>query len=126
MTHADTPDAAAEPDRHRRHFALRRLHSLCGVLPIGVFLVVHLWTNLHAIRGRDAFRHAVGEIQTIPALPLIELVAIIAPPPGGGGATTGGGGGGCGASAGVLLSLFALPLLGWRRRGRRQSPPTRC
>lgn len=75
MHHPAPAPGVADP----RRFLLRRLHSLCGVLPIGVFLVVHLWTNLQAIRGRDAFRHAVGEIQTIPALPLIELVAIIAP-----------------------------------------------
>ncbi len=66
---------AADP----RRFLLRRLHSLCGVLPIGVFLVVHLWTNLHAIRGRGAFRHAVEDIQSIPGLGVIEFVAILAP-----------------------------------------------
>ena len=58
-----------------RRFLLRRLHSLCGVLPIGAFLVVHLWTNLSAVRGRGAFRHAVGDIQAIPALPAIEVAA---------------------------------------------------
>jgi succinate dehydrogenase/fumarate reductase cytochrome b subunit (b558 family) len=74
--HAPAPASGlADP----RRFLLRRLHSLCGVLPIGVFLAVHLWTNLQAVRGRDAFRHAVGEIQSIPGLALIELVAIIAP-----------------------------------------------
>lgn len=66
---------AADP----RRFLLRRLHSLCGVLPIGAFLVVHLWTNLSALRGRGAFRHAVGDIQGIPALPAIEVAAIMAP-----------------------------------------------
>ena len=74
--HAPAPASGpADP----RRFLLRRLHSLCGVLPIGVFLVVHLWTNLQALRGRDAFRHAVGEIQSIPGLAVIELVAIFAP-----------------------------------------------
>ena len=72
--HATTTDA---PDPRR--FLLRRLHSLCGVLPIGAFLVVHLWTNLSAVRGRGAFRHAVGDIQAIPALPAIEVAAILAP-----------------------------------------------
>jgi succinate dehydrogenase / fumarate reductase cytochrome b subunit len=62
-----------------RRFFLRRLHSLCGVLPIGVFLVVHLWTNLSAVRGRAPFRHAVGDLQSIPGLAVIEVVAILAP-----------------------------------------------
>ena len=74
--HALAPaSGAADP----RRFLLRRLHSLCGVLPIGVFLVVHLWTNLQAIRGRGAFRQAVGVIQSIPGLGVIEFVAILAP-----------------------------------------------
>ena len=74
--HAPEPaPGVADP----RRFLLRRIHSLCGVLPIGVFLVLHLWTNLQAVRGREAFRHAVGEIQGIPALALIEVAAILAP-----------------------------------------------
>lgn len=74
--HAPEPaPGAADP----RRFLLRRIHSLCGVLPIGVFLVVHLWTNQRAMLGRAALRHAVGGIQSIPGLPVVELVAIIAP-----------------------------------------------
>lgn len=73
---APTPPAdAADP----RRFLLRRLHSLCGVVPVGAFLVVHLWTNLSALRGRTAFRHAVGDIQSIPALAAVEVGAILAP-----------------------------------------------
>lgn len=63
----------------RRHFTLRRLHSLSGVIPTGVFLLAHLWTNASALDGRDAFNHAVGEIQSTPALPAIELFGIALP-----------------------------------------------
>lgn len=74
--HAPAPaPGVADP----RRFLLRRLHSLCGVLPIGVFLVVHLWTNLQAVRGRGAFRRAVGDIQSVPGLAVVELVAILLP-----------------------------------------------
>jgi len=79
MTHADTPDAAAEALRHRRHFALRRLHSLSGVVPVGLFLVTHLWTNARAVYGRDAFNHAVGDIQAMPFLAYIEVFGIFLP-----------------------------------------------
>jgi succinate dehydrogenase / fumarate reductase, cytochrome b subunit len=73
--HATEPATAPDP----RRFLLRRIHSLCGVLPIGVFLLLHLWTNLQVVRGRDAFRHAVGDIQTLPGLPVVEVAAVLAP-----------------------------------------------
>lgn len=61
------------------HYPLRRLHSLSGVFPVGVFLVVHLWTNASAAGGRAPFDRAVGEIQATPFLPLIELLGIALP-----------------------------------------------
>ncbi len=74
----DPPDEAAAR-RDRRHFALRRLHSLTGVAPVGLFLVIHLWTNARALYGRDAFARAVGGIQSTPLLALVEVVAILVP-----------------------------------------------
>ena len=74
--HVDAPaPGVADP----RRFILRRLHSLCGVLPVGGFLMVHLWTNVTALRGPLAFRHSVGAIQSIPALGAVETVAILLP-----------------------------------------------
>ncbi len=66
-------------DRERRQFFLRRLHSLSGVAPVGLFLVMHLWTNARALEGRDAFNHAVGDIQAMPLLGLIEVFGIFLP-----------------------------------------------
>lgn len=63
----------------RGHFLLRRLHSLSGVVPLGLFLIEHLWTNLRAVYGREAFNHSVGEIQSLPALVYIELFGILLP-----------------------------------------------
>lgn len=65
--------------RQRRHFLLRRLHSLTGVAPVGVFLVTHLWTNARAVYGRDAFNHAVGDIQAMPLLAYVEAFGIFLP-----------------------------------------------
>jgi len=48
-------------------------------VPIGVFLIEHLWTNARAVYGREAFNRAVGEIQALPLLEGIELFGIIAP-----------------------------------------------
>lgn len=61
---ADTkPKAPASPlaaflDQH--HFLFRRLHSLTGIVPIGVFLLAHLTTNSSAVWGGIS-NHAEGE-----------------------------------------------------------------
>jgi len=41
-------------DRH--HFLFRRLHSLTGIVPIGVFLIAHLVTNSSLVWGSFALR----------------------------------------------------------------------
>lgn len=65
--------------KQRRHFLLRRLHSLSGVVPVGAFLVVHLWTNSKAMLGPVSFGHAVEEINSLPFLVLIEVLTIFLP-----------------------------------------------
>ncbi len=74
--------AALEPrlfDKHRRRFLLRKLHSLTGVVPVGLFVVFHLFTNARALRGEASFSKAVEDIQAIPYLPVIEAVAVLGP-----------------------------------------------
>lgn len=71
MTSASTPS--------RRHFWLRRLHSLSGVVPLAVFLLEHLWTNAQALWGPRAFDDAVAQLTQMPGLPLIEIVGIFLP-----------------------------------------------
>ncbi len=39
----------------RRSFILRKIFSLTGVVPIGCFLVMHLWSYSSALNGRHAF-----------------------------------------------------------------------
>lgn len=75
---ASPPRAPAEPVS-RRHFVLRRLHSLSGVVPLGIFLVEHLWTNAHVLYGRASFDGAVGRIQRLPALLALEIAGIFVP-----------------------------------------------
>lgn len=87
--HAAAPSASFL-DRH--HFILRRLHSLTGIAPIGVFLAIHLITNSSIVWGKLGLRgespdatwveggisYFVKEVQwinaQIPHLFLIELV----------------------------------------------------
>ena len=77
----------------RHHFLLRRLHSLTGVVPIGVFLLFHLTTNASIVWGRvsghgghtgaeagvGTFQHEVNFIHSLPALLLIEIFGLWLP-----------------------------------------------
>ncbi|MBL0927295.1 MAG: hypothetical protein IBJ11_06535 [Phycisphaerales bacterium] len=40
----------------KHHFLLRRLHSLTGIVPIGVFLIAHLTTNSSILWGKMGLR----------------------------------------------------------------------
>jgi succinate dehydrogenase/fumarate reductase cytochrome b subunit len=55
------------------------VHSLTGVVPVGVFLLAHLWTNAQALSGQSAFDAAVSEIHHLPYLPAIEVFGIFLP-----------------------------------------------
>jgi succinate dehydrogenase / fumarate reductase cytochrome b subunit len=59
-------------DKSRRPFLLRKLHSLTGVLPVGGFMVFHLWTNAKALQGQERFDGAVADITHMPYLPVME------------------------------------------------------
>lgn len=62
-----------------REFFNRRLHSLLGVIPVGLFLCVHLTVNHFATRGEGAFNKAVGFMEGLPFLPVLEIVLIFLP-----------------------------------------------
>ncbi len=71
-------------DKH--HFLLRRLHSMAGVLPIGVFLIMHLTTNSSVVwaealgkDGAETFQHEVNFIHSLPGLILIEIFGLWLP-----------------------------------------------
>lgn len=80
---SDTPTAGQSPKpglMQRYHFLLRRLHSLSGILPVGLFVIAHLFTNAQMIWGQSAgpegesmFQHEVDFIHSIPALLFIEI-----------------------------------------------------
>ncbi len=57
-----TPEAANASFMDRNHYLLRRLHSLTGIVPIGVFLIVHLLTNSSIVWGKLGLRGAHPEL----------------------------------------------------------------
>jgi succinate dehydrogenase / fumarate reductase cytochrome b subunit len=71
-------------DRH--WFLLRRLHSLTGIVPIGVFLIIHLTTNSSIVWGErlsgggvKTFQHEVDFIHSLPGLVLLEIFGLWLP-----------------------------------------------
>lgn len=62
-----------------REFLLRRVHSLLGIVPIGLFLTMHLFINFSANNGEGAFNKASGFMESLPFLPIIEWVIIYIP-----------------------------------------------
>ncbi len=62
------------------YFLIRRVHSLTGVIPLGVFLIGHLTTNSMAAFGQEAFSHKVELIHSLgPLLPFVEAAMIFIP-----------------------------------------------
>jgi succinate dehydrogenase / fumarate reductase cytochrome b subunit len=68
--------------RLSRTFILRKLHQLTGIVPLGAFLLEHLYTNskaLHPEQGPSHFNEAVAELQQIPYILFVETVFIFIP-----------------------------------------------
>lgn len=63
----------------RTYFVLKRLHSLTGVVPIGLFLLEHFFTNSRALQSGAAFDQAAAELARIPYVALVEALGIWAP-----------------------------------------------
>ena len=62
-----------------RTFILRKLHQLSGLVPLGVFLLEHFYTNSKALAGAESFNEAVADLQAIPYILLIEIGGIFIP-----------------------------------------------
>lgn len=65
--------------RLSRTFVLRKLHQLTGIVPLGVFLLEHFYTNSKALTGAGDFNDAVKDLQSIPYILLIEIFGIFIP-----------------------------------------------
>jgi succinate dehydrogenase / fumarate reductase, cytochrome b subunit len=76
-----TDHASGEKSREAskiRHFLLRRLHSLTGIV-FGGYIVVHLLINATMIQGGNVFQVQVEKIHSLPFLLAIEWAFIYIP-----------------------------------------------
>ena|SRR3990167_1810581 len=60
-------------------FLLRRLHSVSGIVPVGAFLLIHLYKNSHALLGEEAYNKMVEGIHSLPLLLSMEILGIWLP-----------------------------------------------
>jgi len=65
--------------RLSKTFLLRKLHQLTGIVPIGVFFAVHMYTNSTALSGPRVFDEHVQDIHNIPYLLFVEILGIFIP-----------------------------------------------
>lgn len=63
----------------QREFFNRRLHSLLGVVPIGLFVVQHLIINHFAVYGEESFNKAAGFMSSLPFVLVLEIFVIYLP-----------------------------------------------
>ena len=70
----DSPDLTT-------HYKLRKLHSLLGIVPVGLFLMEHLSVNSLAAtaNGERVFNAAVNVLRGMPYLIVVEVLFIILP-----------------------------------------------
>lgn len=57
----------------------RRWFSLTGVIPLGFFLLEHVWMSAAALRGQSAYVAAVESLTHVPLLGVLELLLVILP-----------------------------------------------
>lgn len=62
-----------------RTFLLRKLHQITGIVPLGAFFFVHMWTNSAAMNGAESYNKHVGDIHDMPYLLFLEIFGIFIP-----------------------------------------------
>lgn len=63
----------------RTEFHYRRLHSLLGVVPIGIFVVQHLLVNHFVVYGEESFNKAANFMANLPFVLVLEIFVIYLP-----------------------------------------------
>ncbi|MEG1496713.1 MAG: succinate dehydrogenase [Clostridiales bacterium] len=63
----------------RSNFFIRRLHSFIGLIPIGLFLCVHLLLNSTALGGAKTYLMTISGMRGVPFIIIAELGLIALP-----------------------------------------------
>ncbi len=60
-------------------FWLKRLHSVTGLLPLGGFILEHLYSNSAILRGPEAYAEVITGLWKVPYIALLEVGMIFLP-----------------------------------------------
>jgi len=71
MSEAATPAPAKDPS-----FLLRKLHSLSGIVPVGAFLLFHLFENLKIGIGPKAYEEAIHGLWGLAPRPIFYAIEV--------------------------------------------------
>lgn len=63
----------------RNHFLMRRLHSLTGIVPVGGFVLFHLYENSKALHSAEAYNETIRAINAMPMVWALEIFLIFIP-----------------------------------------------
>ena len=61
------------------HFLLRRIHSLTGVVPVGLFLVYHLYLQLYLHYGAEIYNNEVNSFYDSPLATWTLVIVVYIP-----------------------------------------------
>lgn len=67
------------PCAPKTSFWLKRLHSVTGLIPLGGFVLEHLYSNSAVLRGPDAYAEVIEGLWRIPYILLLEVGLIFVP-----------------------------------------------
>lgn len=65
--------------KDEKYFLLRRLHSLSGIVPVGIYFVFHMMANAKSLMGAKVYDDLIKGISEVPFLPVIEITVIAIP-----------------------------------------------
>lgn len=57
----------------------QKLHSLSGVVPLGVFVVLHVWVTASLVGSRETYDRQIGLLHGGTLMGLLEVVLVLAP-----------------------------------------------
>lgn len=75
-------EAASLKPESDHSYLWRRLHSLSGLLPVGAFLLFHIYENTGAITGPEHYNEGIGKLAQLlppPYFYLLEIFVLMVP-----------------------------------------------
>jgi len=63
----------------KHYFLIRKLHVITGLLPVGIFLLIHLTINSYVLIGPEVYTERAALMKQLPFLTFLEMGLIFAP-----------------------------------------------